>query len=77
MPKNYYTEPAKVPVVDYELLTSSDAVVRRAGVHQLDNALQTVGAVYIVNHGISQQVVDDAFGWVQFTGFWNVIEVEY
>ncbi|KND91125.1 putative 2-oxoglutarate/Fe(II)-dependent dioxygenase [Tolypocladium ophioglossoides CBS 100239] len=59
----YYVEPARVPVVDFQLLNSSDDAEQHAAVDQLDAAFRECGFVYICNHAIEPERVDQAFGW--------------
>jgi isopenicillin N synthase-like dioxygenase len=56
--EDYYVEPARVPLVDFH-----DVAKRRAAVEQLDAAFQACGFVYITNHTIGQERVDQAFEW--------------
>jgi isopenicillin N synthase-like dioxygenase len=62
--QEYYVEPANVPVVDFQSLISTDRPQRQLAVKQLDSALQEYGFVYITNHSIAQEKVDEAFKWV-------------
>jgi isopenicillin N synthase-like dioxygenase len=62
--KDYYVEPVHVPVVDFQLLNSSDDAKRHAAVKLLDAAFRECGFVYICNHTIRPEKVDLAFEWV-------------
>ncbi|KAH8698798.1 2OG-Fe(II) oxygenase superfamily protein [Talaromyces proteolyticus] len=61
--KDYYIEPAKVPVVNFQLLNSSNKAERHAAIELLDAAFREWGFVYISNHSISSEKVDLAFEW--------------
>jgi non-haem dioxygenase in morphine synthesis N-terminal len=63
--KDYYVEPANVPVVDFQLLNSSDDAKRHAAVELLDEAFREFGFVQIYNHTIGPEKVDLAFEWVR------------
>ncbi|KAI3545141.1 hypothetical protein CABS01_11803 [Colletotrichum abscissum] len=58
-----YVEPARVPVVDYQSLASPDNAKRRVAVQQLDAAFREYGFVYLSNHGIPKERVEQAFEW--------------
>ncbi|KAB2575296.1 putative iron/ascorbate oxidoreductase [Lasiodiplodia theobromae] len=52
-----------VPIVDFGPFYTGDGDAKRAVAKQLDNALSTVGFVYLKNHGVPQERVDEAFAW--------------
>jgi non-haem dioxygenase in morphine synthesis N-terminal len=56
-------EPANIPVVDFSLLVGAQQE-RVKALQQLDDALATYGFIYLSNHGIPQDMIDDAFSWV-------------
>lgn len=56
-----------VPVVDFSrFLLDSDAD-KRAIAREIDEAFRKVGFVYLQNHGIQEQRVDECFEWVRVT----------
>ena len=59
----YYKQPANVPNVDFQAL-KGQGEARTLALKQLDRAFKTYGFVYISNHPISEQLVDEAFNWV-------------
>lgn len=56
-------EPANIPVVDFSLLTGTQQE-RGKALQQLDDAFATYGFIYLSNHDIPQDMIDDAFSWV-------------
>lgn len=56
-----------VPIVDFGPFYTGDGDAKRAVAKQLDNALSTVGFVYLKNHGVPQERVDEAFAWVSYS----------
>lgn len=60
-------EPANIPVVDFNLLSSGTPQERNAALKQLDDAFQTFGFIYLSNHSIPQEMVAEAFAWVSLS----------
>ena len=56
-------EPADIPVIDCSLFTQ-EPQKRAKALQQLDNAFATYGVVYLSNHCISQDMINEAFHWV-------------
>ena len=56
---------AELPMIDYGKLMSATEE-RKHALRQLDQAFETKGFAYLVNHSIPQDMVDEAFSWV-----WN------
>ncbi|OJD35885.1 flavonol synthase flavanone 3-hydroxylase [Diplodia corticola] len=52
-----------VPIVDFGPFYTGDEAAKKAVANQLDNALSTVGFVYLKNHGVPKERVDAAFEW--------------
>lgn len=52
-----------VPIVDFGPFYTGDDTAKKAVAEQLDEALHTVGFVYLKNHGVPQEKVDGAFEW--------------
>jgi isopenicillin N synthase-like dioxygenase len=57
--------PADIPVVDMSLLQGTPEEERGA-LKLLDNAFQQCGFAYISNHGISEQLLNEARSYVGF-----------
>ncbi|KAF1847419.1 Clavaminate synthase-like protein [Cucurbitaria berberidis CBS 394.84] len=57
-------EPAKIPVVDFEKL-SGNPEERKVSLQQMDDAFKSFGFIYLSNHTIRQELVDEAFTWSQ------------
>jgi isopenicillin N synthase-like dioxygenase len=53
-----------IPVVDFSAFPhGSDEEKRRAAL-AIDNAFQNAGFVYLMNHGVSSDKVEECFEWV-------------
>ena len=61
-------EPANIPVIDCTLFTEAPHE-RAKALQQLDNAFATYGVVYLSNHCISEDMIDEAFHWVGDTSW--------
>lgn len=59
------TTDSPVPIVDFGPFYAGDNAAKKAVAEQLDEALHTVGFVYLKNHGVPQEKVDGAFEWVR------------
>lgn len=51
----------KLPIVDLKLMFSDNIEDRRIVAKELHNACINVGFMYVINHGIRQDIIDDAF----------------
>jgi isopenicillin N synthase-like dioxygenase len=60
-------EPANIPTVDFNLLSQGTLESRKVALKQLDDAFQTYGFIYLSNHSIGQDMVDEALSWVSVT----------
>ncbi|KAJ5170830.1 Oxoglutarate/iron-dependent dioxygenase [Penicillium coprophilum] len=56
-------EPAQVPVIDFQTLSAGTPQERKDALQQLDDAFQSVGLIYLSNHSIGQDLVEEAFSW--------------
>ncbi|GME51075.1 hypothetical protein GTA08_BOTSDO04024 [Neofusicoccum parvum] len=57
------TTDSPVPIVDFGPFYTGDNAAKKAVAEQLDEALHTVGFMYLKNHGVPQEKVDGAFEW--------------
>ena len=57
-------EPATIPVMDFKAIHASTGHERKNYLGQLDEAWSHYGAIYVINHSIGTDVVDEAFAWV-------------
>lgn len=57
-------EPAEIPVINFQSLSSGTLQERKTALKQLDDAFQSVGLVHLSNHSIGQGLVEEAFAWV-------------
>lgn len=53
-----------IPVVDFTLAHTGSKEDRRRVAKELYEAFKNVGFAYVKNHGVPQEVVDEAFVWV-------------
>jgi isopenicillin N synthase-like dioxygenase len=51
-------------VVDFALARTGSEEDRRRVAKELHEAFKNVGFAYVKNHGVPQDVVDEAFAWV-------------
>ncbi|KAJ5497803.1 Oxoglutarate/iron-dependent dioxygenase [Penicillium expansum] len=58
-------EPADVPVIDLNALSSPSPAERGVALAQLDEAYRTYGAIWLVNHSIGVDLVEEALAWCQ------------
>lgn len=58
-------EQLAIPIIDLEPIRSGTSDKAHATGKELYEAFRSVGFAYIKNHGISQEVVDEAFAWVR------------
>lgn len=54
--------PIELPIIDFAHL-QGDENTRRSAMAELDQGFQTYGFVYLANHTIPQEMVDEAFFW--------------
>lgn len=58
------TTSSSIPIVDFEKWNSESLLEDRLQIAKdLAAACREVGFVYIVNHGVSPQLLDEAFAW--------------
>lgn len=55
-----------VPLVDFTTFRSGTPNQAKTISKQLYEAFRDVGFVYLKNHGVPQDVVDEAFSWVSY-----------
>jgi isopenicillin N synthase-like dioxygenase len=56
--------PTKLPIIDFARWGSESTVEHRLAVaKELADACHNVGFVFIINHGVSQELLEEAFGW--------------
>lgn len=60
-------KPIELPIIDFAALQGGENKCSRAAA-ELDQGFQTYGFVYLANHGIPQEMVDEAFYWVCHDG---------
>jgi isopenicillin N synthase-like dioxygenase len=54
----------KLPVIDFAKWDSASTPEQRLAVaKELADACHNVGFVFIINHGVSPELLDEAFGW--------------
>jgi len=59
-----YGAPTRLPIIDFSKWTSESIPEQRLDVaKELADACHNVGFVFIINHGISPELLDEAFGW--------------
>ncbi|KAI1870343.1 uncharacterized protein JN550_005271 [Neoarthrinium moseri] len=56
------TSASDMPVIDYQKLTGR-ANERKEALRLLDKSFQAYGFIYLLNHSIPQEMVDEAFAW--------------
>ncbi|EGE06342.1 2OG-Fe(II) oxygenase superfamily protein [Trichophyton equinum CBS 127.97] len=56
-------EPAEIPLVNFQSLSSGTLQERKTALKQLDDAFQSVGLIHLSNHSIGQDLVEEAFAW--------------
>lgn len=62
------TMPSSIPVIDLEPLRCGDPDRLKMASGELLQAMTSIGFVYLKNHGIPQQQIDEAFQWVCDSG---------
>ena len=58
-----FSSPSNVPVVDFSNWKESNTEARRKIANEITSAFQKLGFVYIINHGMSLETVDEALSW--------------
>lgn len=57
-------QPQKLPIIDFASWTGNSTVEQRHQVaKELANACHDVGFVYIINHGVTPDLLEEAFTW--------------
>ncbi|KAJ9647022.1 hypothetical protein H2199_002008 [Coniosporium tulheliwenetii] len=64
-PSSSMSAPKTVPVVDFSRFLHGSVADKRAIAREIDEAFRNVGFVYLQNHGVPQQKVDECFEWSQ------------
>lgn len=54
---------ASLPIIDFEKWQGGSAEERQNIATELATACRQVGFVYIINHGVQDDLLDEAFGW--------------
>lgn len=55
---------AHLPVIDFSKWTADSSPEQRYKIgKELADACHNVGFVYIINHGVSPELLEEAFGW--------------
>jgi hypothetical protein len=57
------TNTSIIPIVDFDRWRGGDTVEKTAIARELTDACRRVGFVYIVNHGLPGDLLDEAFSW--------------
>jgi isopenicillin N synthase-like dioxygenase len=55
-----------IPIVDFGAFLSGSEEAKEQIAKQLDDAFRDVGFVYLKNHGVSREVVEECFEWVGY-----------
>jgi isopenicillin N synthase-like dioxygenase len=61
---NTPVKPAAVPVMDFKVIHASTGDERKEFLRQLDEAWSHHGAIYVINHSIGTETLEEAFAWV-------------
>jgi isopenicillin N synthase-like dioxygenase len=54
---------SSLPIIDFGKWSKGTAEERQQVAEQLATACRQVGFVYIINHGVQDEILDEAFGW--------------
>jgi isopenicillin N synthase-like dioxygenase len=57
-------ETPSIPIIDLEPARNGGPEAIAKVAHEVYQAFKYVGFAYIKNHGVPQELVDEAFGWV-------------
>jgi isopenicillin N synthase-like dioxygenase len=55
---------ANIPIVDFAKAASGTKEEKEKIASQIDEAFRNVGFVYLKNHGVPRETVDECFAWV-------------
>ena len=55
--------PARLPIINFAKWSSGTPEQRLAVAKELADACHNVGFVFIINHGVSSELLEEAFGW--------------
>jgi isopenicillin N synthase-like dioxygenase len=55
---------ADIPIVDFAGFLNGDKEDQQRVAREIDNAFRSVGFVYLKNHGVKKEMVDECFQWV-------------
>lgn len=57
------TKKPTIPVVDFSTWSNGSPQEKKRIAEELTAACRHVGFVYVVNHGVSNELLEEAFGW--------------
>jgi len=58
---------ANIPIVDFDAYSNPDCLHDRVAVAKdIDNAFRSSGFVYLKNHGVFKERVEQCFAWVRY-----------
>jgi hypothetical protein len=57
-------ETPPIPIVDFGAFLKGSKAEKEDVARQLDDAFRNVGFVYLKNHGVAKELVDECFEWV-------------
>jgi isopenicillin N synthase-like dioxygenase len=55
---------AEVPIVDFAPALDGTQQEKKEVARQIDDAFRTVGFVYLKNHSVEKEVIEECFAWV-------------
>lgn len=55
-----------IPIVDFGKFLTGNAEQQKQIASEIDDAFRNVGFVYLKNHGVDKQRVEECFEWVIF-----------
>lgn len=53
-----------IPIIDFSSFLNGSEQQRQEVAKQIDDAFQSGGFVYLLNHGVRDELVDECFEWV-------------
>jgi isopenicillin N synthase-like dioxygenase len=56
----------EIPVVDFAKAVRGTREEKEKVARQIDDAFRHVGFVYLKNHGVPLEMVDECFDWVRY-----------
>ena len=65
--KHAITEHDGVPVFDFQVLHASTGDERKTILHRLDEAFTDHGLIFVLNHSVGADFVDEAFSWARIS----------